>query len=318
MFYIRSMASRWKNDRPMSRTAFNERFPDDAACTYFLFEKRWSQGFVCPACGGLKAWELTTKRFTFECAACRRQTSVTAGTVFHRSHLNLLIWFQAIYAIASHSNGISELQLQAQLGLGSYKTAWLMLQKLRRAMIDPDRSLLEDLVEVDESDIPYRTKADPIAGGQGRSAVGKLHFIGAIELSPEGHPRRIRLAPLADFSAKSISVFVASAIEPGATLLSDGFSAYKSLKGYNHKPKVVGKMAAHVVLPWIHRVFANFKRWALGAYHGVRAPHLRRYLEEFVFRWNRRRHMKSSFDMLLGIAARLPHAGYHDFVKMTV
>ena len=212
MFYIRSMASRWKNDRPMSRTAFNERFPDEAARTHFLFEKRWSQGFVCPACGGLKAWELTTKRFTFECAACRRQTSVTAGAVFHRSHLNLLIWFQAIYAIASHSNGISELQLQAQFGLGSYKTAWLMLQKLRRAMIDPDRSLLEDLVEVDESDIPYRTKADPIAGGQGRSAVGKLHFIGAIELSPEGHPRRIRLAPLADFSAKSISVFVASAI----------------------------------------------------------------------------------------------------------
>ena len=77
-------------------------------------------------------------------------------------------------------------------------------------------------------------------------------------------------------------------------------------------------MAAHMVLPWIYRVFANFKRWALGTYHGVRAPHLRRYLEEFVFRWNRRRHMKSSFDMLIGIAAGLPHAGYRDFVDQTV
>jgi Zn ribbon nucleic-acid-binding protein len=312
------MPSRWKNDRPMSRTAFNERFTDDASCAHHLFEKRWPNGFVCPKCQGAKAWALDSKTFTFECAACGRQTSVTAGTIFHRSHLSLLTWFMAIYAVASHSNGISALQLQAQLGLGSYKTAWLMLQKLRRAMVDPDRSLLEDLVEVDESDIPYRTKSDPIAGGQGRSAVGKLHFIGAIELSPEGLPRRIRLAPLADFSAISIGAFVAGAVEAGATVLSDGFSAYKSLKGYNHLPKVVGKMAAHVVLPWIHRVFANFKRWALGTYHGVRATHLRRYLEEFVFRWNRRRHMKSSFDTLLGIAAGLPHAGYREFVDQAV
>ena len=234
----------------MSRTAFTARFPDDAACARHLFEKRWPNGFVCPKCQSAKAWALEAKPFTYECAACGRQTSVTAGTIFHRSHLSLLTWFLAIYAIASHSNGISALQLQAQLGLGSYKTAWLMLQKLRRAMVDPDRSLLEDLVELDESDIPYRTKADPIAGGQGRSAIGKLHFIGAIELSPDGNPRRIRLAPLDDFSAPCIGAFVAGAVKPGATILSDGFSAYRGLKGYNHQPKVVGKMAAHVVLPW--------------------------------------------------------------------
>jgi transposase-like protein len=312
------MSSRWKHDRPMSRTAFAARFLDNGACALRLFETRWPNGFVCPKCQGTKAWALDSKPFTFECAACGRQTSVTAGTIFHRSKLPLLTWFLAIYAVASHSNGISALQLQAQLGLGSYKTAWLMLQKLRRAMVDPDRSLLEDLVEVDESDIPYRTKDDPIAGGQGRSAIGKLHIIGAIELSPEGHPRRIRLAPLENFSATSISAFVAGAVTPGATIFSDGFSAYKSLKTYNHQPKVVGKMAAHIILPWVHRVFANFKRWALGTYHGVRKAHLRRYLDEFVFRWNRRRHMKSSFDMLLDISAHLPHAGYRQFADQTV
>jgi hypothetical protein len=101
-------------------------------------------------------------------------------------------------------------------------------------------------------------------------------------------------------------------------LLSDGVSSYRNLKAYNHQTKVVGKMAAHIVLPWIHRVFANFKRWALGTYQGVREPHLRRYLEEFVYRWNRRRHMKSSFDMLLSIAAHLPPAGYRDFVDLNV
>lgn len=248
----------------MSRTAFSNRFPDDAACATHLFEKRWPNGFVCPDCKSQKAWALACKPFTYECAACRRQTSVTAGTIFHRSKVGLTTWFQAIYAIASHSNGISALQLQAQLGVGSYKTAWLMLQKLRRAMIDPDRSLLEDLVEVDESDIPYRTKDDPVAGGQGRSQIGKMHIIGAIELSPDGLPRRIRLAPLADFTAVSIKGFIAKAITPGATLISDGFSSYRGLAGFTHRPKVVGSMAAHILLPWIHRVFANFKRWALG------------------------------------------------------
>ena len=299
----------------MSRTAFAERFPDDAACAKFLFEKRWPNGFVCPACGTPRAWELSAKRFTYECADCGRQTSVTAGTVFHRSHLPLLTWFQATHAVTSHSNRISALQLQAQLGLGSYKTAWLMLQKLRRAMVDPDRTLLAALVEVDESDIPYRTKDDPVAGGQGRSPIGKIHIIGAIELSPEGLPRRIRLAPLANFSGTRIGGFVTDAVERGATIVSDGFSSYQTLKDYNHQPHVVGAMAAHIALPWIHRVFANFKRWALGTYHGVRKPHLQRYLDEFVFRWNRRRYMRSSFENLVAISAEMSHFGYSDFCK---
>lgn len=97
---------------------------------------------------------------------------------------------------------------------------------------------------------------------------------------------------------------------PGATPLSDGFSScYRGLTDFSHRPTVVGSMAAHVVLLWIHHVFANFKRWALDTYHGVRKPHMRRYLDEFVYRWNRRRHMRSSFDMLIDIATRLPHAG---------
>lgn len=103
------MTGRWKHDRPMSRTAFNERFSDNAACARFLFERRWPNGFVCPSCKSRKAWALDTKRFTYECAACGRQTSVTAGTIFHRSHVSLTTWFHAIYAVASHSNGISAL-----------------------------------------------------------------------------------------------------------------------------------------------------------------------------------------------------------------
>lgn len=302
----------------MSRAGFEAQFPDDAACARHLFARRWPRGFVCPACGGVKGWELKGKRFTWECAGCRRQTSVTAGTVMHRSHLRLRTWFTAAHIVTSHSNGISALQLQAQLGLGSYKSAWLLLHKLRRAMVAPERSLLQDVVEVDETEIPFRTRHDPPAGGRGRSPIGKMMVAGAVELSPDGKPRRIRLAPIRNFSAASLKPFIEGVAAPGARIITDGWSGYIGLPDHAHDPKVIGNMAAHVVLRWTHRVFANFKRWALGVHHGLRQAHLPRYLDEFVFRWNRRRHTRAAFDTLLGIGTRLTPATYRDFVDQRV
>lgn len=203
-------ARSWKSDRPMSRPAFEARFPDELACARYLVERRWADGFVCPLCGSCKSWELKRDRPARECADCGRQTSVTAGTTVHRSHLTLKTWFLAAHIVASHSNGISALQLQGQLGLGSYKTAWLLLHKLRRAMVDPDRSLLQDLVEIDETEMPFRSKhdtADKLRGGRrggpkgGRSPVGKIFIVGAVELSADGHPRRIRMAHIPDGSS---------------------------------------------------------------------------------------------------------------------
>lgn len=177
---------------------------------------------------------------------------------------------------------------------------------------------LADLVEADETVIPFRTKDDPIAGGQGRSHIGKLLVIGAVELSEEGQPRRIRLEPLKDFTGASVAGFVERVVMPGATVISDGLASYRGIKDRRHRPKVVGSMAAHVLLPWIHRVFANFKRWAMGTFHGVRKAHLRRYLDEFVFRWNRRQHVAAAFDTLLGLVTELGHPSYRDFVEQIV
>jgi hypothetical protein len=312
------MSSRWKHDRPLSRAQFEARFPDDAACATYLARRRWPNGFVCPGCGGAKGWALKTKAFTWECAACRRQTSVTAGTIMHASHLPLKVWFTAIHIVTSHSNGVSALQLQAQLGLGSYKSGWLLLQKLRRAMVDPGRGLLEGVVEIDETEIPLRRKDDPPAGGQGRSPQGKMLVAGAVELSPDGQPRRIRLAPIADFSAATLRPFVATVAAPGARVVTDGWSGYAGLADHAHDPKVVGKMAAHVVLRWTHRVFSNLKRWGLGTFHGLRRQHLKRHLDEFVFRWNRRRHTAAAFDTLLRLGARLAPATARDFIEQRV
>lgn len=309
----RRMSSRWKRDKPLSRTAFDRKFPDDAACARHLLKHRWPLGFVCPICDGQKGWELQAKRFTWECAKCHRQTSVTSGTVMHRSHLPLRTWFQAVHLLTSHSNGISAEQAQAQLGLGSYKTAWLLLQKLRRAMVNPERTLLDGIVEVDETEVVHRTKRDPIAG-HGIPNVGKILMIGAVELSEDGRPRRLRLEQLESKEGENVRAFVTRSVAAGATVVTDGLPGYRALERYVHRPKTVGAMAGHVLLPWIHRAFANLKRWLMGTLHGVRKPHLQRYLDEFVFRWNRRRSTAVAFESLLGLAARMGHASERDFV----
>lgn len=301
---------------PRSLREFEARFPDDRACARWLLARRWPDGFRCPACGHAHGWELGRGVLLIECARCHRQTSVTAGTVMHRSHLPLKTWFLAAWLVATHKNGISARQLWLQLGLGSYKTAWLLLAKLRRAMVDPERVPLGGLVEVDETSLPLRPKDAPLVAKSGRSDEGKLLLAGAVEIKGKG-PGRTRLQVIEDYSAATLGRFVASSVRPGSTVVSDGWSGYARLKEVKHDPKVVGAMAAHVVLPWIHRVFANAKRWALGVYHGLRAPHLQRYLDEYVFRFNRRRTPQAAFASLLGLAVRHDHATYHMLIRQT-
>ncbi len=294
-------------DYPRSLLDFQHSFPDDAACARYLCAQRWPEGFRCPACGHDRAWALSTKPWTHECRGCRRQTSVKAGTLLHGSKLPLTVWFWAAYLMATHSNGISALQLQKQLGLGSYKSAWLLAAKLRRAMIAPERALLAGLVEVDETTIRHRTADDPPAGGQGRSHDGKLLIAGAVEIrgqDPLAGPGRIRLAAINDFSAASLHGFMAANIAPDSTAKTDGWPGYPGAPEITHEPHVIGTMAAHLVLPWVHRVFSNLKTWALGVYHGLRARHLQSYLDEFVFRFNRRRSRHAAFRSLLAIATK--------------
>ena len=194
-------------DFPRSLIEFQQRFSDEAACAQYLIAMRWPDGFVCPGCGGGKAWRLQTKAWTFECAGCGRQTSVTAGTIMHHSKLPLTAWFWAAYLMATHSNGISALQLQRQLAFGSYKTAWLLCAKLRCSMLAPGRSPLAGLVEVDETQIACRSKTDPVTSGGGRSHQGKMLVVGAVEVENGGlGPGRIRLSQVADYSAAPASM----------------------------------------------------------------------------------------------------------------
>ena len=219
---------------PDSLLAFQHMFPDDDACAAWLIEMRWPDGFVCPACGHEKGWALRGKAHTFECAGCRRQTSVTAGTILHASKLPLTVWFWAAYLMATHSNGISALQLQKQLGIGSYRSAWLLAHKLRASMVDPERNPLSGLVEIDEASLPFRTKDDPPTGGQGRSHDGKMLIVGAIELGDGNIPGRLRLAEISSYGAADLGHFVETAADPDAIAKTDGWSGYAAVPADRH------------------------------------------------------------------------------------
>jgi transposase-like protein len=314
--------------RYASLIEFQRRFPDEASCALFLFGQRWPDGFTCGACGGTRSWPLDSRAYTHECRTCGRQTSVTAGTIMHRTKLPLTTWFWAAHLMATHSNGMSAQQLMGQLGLGSYKTAWLLAQKLRRSMVDPDRDRLEGVVEVDQTEMPLRTNDDPDTPLK----TGKIIIIGAVEVIDRAtgkaqRPKalgqkyldtlsgRIRLAAIPSNHATSIHAFIKANIAPGATVITDGHASYAGLPDYRHDPRVVGTMAAHIPLKWIHRVFALLKRWSLGTYHGLRRQHLDVYLDEFVFRYNRRFYRHVSFETVLGLAAHGSPLSYWDITE---
>lgn len=299
------------SDHPTSLIAFQRQFHNEHACARYLAELRWPDGFVCPACGHDAAWPLKCKPWTYECRACARQTSLKAGSLMHGSKLPLTVWFWAAYLMATHSNGISALQLQSLLALGSYKTAWLLCAKLRRAMVDPDRNALAGLVEVDETTIHYRRYTET---GMGRSAKGKLRIVGACEVRDKG-PGRLRLAQVADASADSLRGFVAASIAPGSTAKTDAWQGYAGIPNIDHQVVVVAGHKAHELLPWIHRVFSNFKTWVLGVYHGLRDKHLQAYLDEFVFRFNRRRSRAAAFQTLLVFATKRKPITYNMLIK---
>jgi hypothetical protein len=270
-------------DYPRTLLDLEQRFSTDAACRQYLFALRWPAGFVCPRCGCGSAWAM--RRGLWLCGGCRRQVSVTAGTVLQDRKLPLTSWFRAMWYVTSQKNGVSALGLQRVLGLGSYKTAWALLHKLRRAMVRPGRDRLAGTVEVDET--YWGSDAQPVIG---RLTYDKALI--AIAAQQDGAAiGRIRLRRLPTLTKASLHGFIAEAVEPGSTVVSDGLKLYQGLVGYHHQPIVVKHRAedAATLLPRVHRVASLLKRWLLGTHQGaVGHAYLDYYLDEFTFRFNRR------------------------------
>jgi transposase-like protein len=278
-------------DLPQDLPGFLERFGTDEQCRAYLVRARWPEGFRCSACGHDRAWAHKA-RLIDECAACGKQHSLLAGTIFEQTKTGLARWFLAIYLVTSSKGGISAMELKRQMGFGSYQTAWSWLHKIRKAMVAPHRTPLRARVEADETYV-----GGPRPGQPGRGAGGKIKVAGAVEAG-RGQARgrrlgRLRLAVVPDVSARSLEGFLAAAVARPATVATDGWSAYGGLaaKGYAHEPLNLAASwgDAALRLPAIHLVFGLTKRWLLGTHHGaVSAKHLPAYLDEFVFRFNRR------------------------------
>ena len=278
---------------PKSLAEFTARFVDDAACAEVL--RRWKygdHGFVCPGCGGLSAWFLPSRRLD-ECRSCHRHVSLTAGTVMHGSRKPLRTWFLAIYLFVQSKQGISALELQRELALRSYQTAWAWLHKLRIAVGGRSTSQLAGAVEADET-----WEGGLHEGHPGRPMVGdkKALVAAAVEVSgSRRHWGRLRLASIPSGSAESLGAFLAAHVAEGSTLFTDDWRSYrkpaKALK-LSHVAVNVSKSdrKAHDLLPAVHRVFSLLHRVLIATHQGgVRGKHLPAYLAEFEFRFNRRK-----------------------------
>ena len=273
-------------DFPRTLVEFEERFRTEAACQAYLFALRWPDGFVCPRCAGRTAWRI--QRGLWLCRRCRRQVSVTAGTIFQDTHSPLRLWFRAVWYVTSQKNGASALGIQRVLGLGSYQTAWAWLHKLRRAMVRPGRDPLAGVVEVDEAYVGGLEE-----GRHGRHTEKKALLVVAAE-EDGARIGRIRLRRVADLSSAQLLGFVQASVAPGSTIRTDGWASYAGLAAlsYRHNVQPVrGRTDVREKLrPRVHRVVALRKRWRLGTHPGaVRPAHPDDYLDEFTFRFNRRR-----------------------------
>lgn len=293
---------------------FQEQFATEAACLDYLAASRWPEGFVCPGCGGRSAWVLE-RRHLWQCSECALQTSVTAGTVMHKTRTPLRMWFWAAYLVATHHPGISAKQLQRQLGLSRYETAWLILQKLRRAMVAPEREPLKDEVEVDEFFLGGLEE-----GRKGGRQRGKKVLVGvAVEVRDRGSGR-LRLRVLDDASAVSLHGFVKATTAADAIVHTDGWQGYAGLTklGYGHRPRSQRAVQpGEQLLPRAHRAVSNLKAWMHRTHRDVSDEHLPVYLDEYVFRYNRRHTPMAAFQTLLGLAGRHPPTTYRQLATHT-
>ena len=303
---------------PRSLGEFQAWFRTDADCFDYLEWLRWPAGFACTGCGHKRGWRLGDGRF--QCSGCGGRTSVTAGTIFDRTRTPLTVWFNACWQFATGKDGISALSLKRTLEIGSYQTAWAMLHRLRSVLVRPGRDRLEAVVEVDETYIGGLETG--LSGGRAR---GKKVLVGiGVEIREPRGIGRCRMRPLTDGSASSLHPFVEDHVKPGARVVTDGWQGYSGLEklGYVHDRR--SQRAARAcgedadkLLPAVHRVASLAKRWLLGTHQGsVDDAHLASYLNEFVFRFNRRRSRSRGmvFYRVLELAVAHDPVRYEDLI----
>jgi transposase-like protein len=283
---------------------FQAKFASEEACQQYLAACRWPEGFACPRCNQRRAYELVKQR-RWQCAGCRYQVSLTAGTILHNTKTPLSIWFWAAYLMTTDKRGVSALLLQRQFALGRYETAWMMLHKFRRAMVNMAREPLRGEVEVDDTWI-----GGAQAGLRGsRQLKGRKAALVIVAVEKRDRiSGRARMAVIPDFKRETLTAFLKQNVLPGSTIYTDGLKSFTGLQdaGFKHVSRIQPLRAelrrgAKSVVPLADRAIGNLQQWLLGTYHGVSRNQLQVYLDEFVFRHNRRGQPMAAFQTLLGL-----------------
>ena len=287
---------------------FRRRFQTEEACEAFLFEQRWPEGFVCPKCGGHGCYRLRGRR-EYVCKQCRRQSSVTAGTVLHHTHLPLTVWFWAIYLVDRDKRGISATQLSRELEI-AYSSAWYLLHRLRNAMGERDNDyVLSGIIELDDAYF-----GAPSSNGKRGRGTDKTSALAAVSLTSEGHPLFLKIQ-VSKLDAESVRAVAQQIVRSGSEIHSDALGSFRAaLQGeYVHHYQVFDKGSG--TLHWIHTLISNAKSFLLGTYHGIGQKHLQPYFDEFDFRFNRRFWPMQFFPRLIRAVAVSNILGYGDLTR---
>ena len=267
----------------MARTAeitfkeFRRRYSSEDACRAELFRLRFPNGFVCPKCGCVEYYPIHGRN-TYQCRSCRHQTSVTAGTVMHRTRLPLTLWFWAIYLCATDKRGISAVQLSHTLGI-CYDSAWHLLDRIRTAMGQRDKKyLLSGIVELDDGYV-----GGPSHNGKRGRGTDKAKIVVAVSKAENGVPLFARMKAVENVQGKTLQEIIDQYFAPNTKVECDGYRSYLNLEGVELSAKKYETDDLH----WLHKAISNLKAFLLGTYHG-RCTKLQAYLDEYCFRFNRR------------------------------
>ena len=279
----------------LSFMEFKNKFNSEDACREHLFKMRWPDGFKCSKCGNETYYFISTRNH-YECTTCHYQASVTVGTVMEKTHIKLEKWFWAIYFVGRDKRGCSAMMLSKELEI-SYKGAWFMLHRIRKAMKDRDSQyILTGVVELDDAYF-----GSPDEGGKRGRGTSKAKVMVGLSLNDEGHPQFLKMQVVNDLKKETIAEFTHSNVQTGSTISSDAYSSYQKLQteGYKLEAKVFNPTEDEQHLKWLHTIVSNAKSFVAGTFHGLEQKHLQRYLDEFSYRFNRRFFERELFNRII-------------------
>lgn len=294
----------------LSEAAFEELYGTEAKCRAVVMKGRWPNGFECPVCGGTSYSEVTT-RGLFQCSACRRQTSLIAGTIFAATKVALRVWFRAMYHLTQSKQGISSIELGRRLGV-TQTTAWTIKHKLAQVMMERDaEQRLNGRVELDDAYLG----GERSGGKRGRGAEGKTPFVAAVETTPDGKPVRLKLRRVTSFCNHAVSGFAKRSLDPTCEVVSDGLACFGAVTdaGCQHEVIKTGSGAAAARTPafkWVNTALGNIKAAITGTYRAINQKHVPRYLAEFEYRFNRRYDLAAMLPRLTRAAVQTPPMPY--------